>query len=117
MTEPIQVVAQIPEAMSVMLLDEAAVEQRLTGSSDEALTLQKPAPNDAIKFFHRTDRRASIKQRPDGMAKALSDMIGSEWKESRNQRHEGRVSSMVHAEFDHESLFCFCRARASCCRL
>jgi putative SOS response-associated peptidase YedK len=51
-TEPNQVVAPIhPKAMPVLLLDEAAVEQWLTGSSEEALALQKPAPDDAIELL------------------------------------------------------------------
>jgi putative SOS response-associated peptidase YedK len=34
----------------LLLLDEAAVEQWLTGRNEETLTLQKPAPDDAIEL-------------------------------------------------------------------
>lgn len=37
-----------PKAMPVLLLDEAAAEQWLTGSDAEALLLQRPAPVDAL---------------------------------------------------------------------
>lgn len=50
-TEPNAVVAPIhPKAMPVLLLDPAAVEQWLTGSDADALALQKPTPDDAIKL-------------------------------------------------------------------
>jgi len=48
-TTPNSVVAPIHEkAMPVLLLDEAQREAWLTGTMDEALKLQRPAPNDAI---------------------------------------------------------------------
>jgi putative SOS response-associated peptidase YedK len=51
-TEPNQVVAPIhPKAMPVLLLDKAAVEQWLTGSSEEALALQRPAADDALELL------------------------------------------------------------------
>jgi len=51
-TEPNAVVAPIhPKAMPVLLLDQAAVEQWLTGSEAEALALQQPANDDAIELL------------------------------------------------------------------
>ena len=51
-TEPNQVVAPVhPKDMPVLLLDKAAVEQWLMGSSDEALALQRPAPDDAVELL------------------------------------------------------------------
>jgi putative SOS response-associated peptidase YedK len=48
-TEPNAVVAPIhPKAMPVLLRDSAAMERWLTASNDDALELQKPAPDDAL---------------------------------------------------------------------
>lgn len=49
-TEPNAVVATVhPDAMPVLLLDETARKTWLTGSLEDALTLQRPAPNDALR--------------------------------------------------------------------
>jgi putative SOS response-associated peptidase YedK len=48
-TEPNRVVAPIhPKAMPVLLLDNDAIERWLTAANDDALALQKPAPDGAL---------------------------------------------------------------------
>lgn len=50
-TEPNSIIAPIHEkAMPVLLLDEAEREKWLTAPMDEALQLQRPAPNDAVQI-------------------------------------------------------------------
>jgi putative SOS response-associated peptidase YedK len=50
-TAPNEVVKPVhPKAMPVLLLDEAVREVWLTGSIDEALALQRPAAEDAVRI-------------------------------------------------------------------
>lgn len=44
-------VRPLQQAMPVLLFDKAAVEQWLTGSNADALTLQRPAPDEAIEVL------------------------------------------------------------------
>jgi putative SOS response-associated peptidase YedK len=49
-TEPNKAVAPVhPKAMSVMLLDKEVRETWLNGTTEDALALQRPAPNTALK--------------------------------------------------------------------
>lgn len=47
-----------PKAMPVLLLDNAAIERWLTATNDDALGLQKPAPDDAL-ILHSAERKAA----------------------------------------------------------
>lgn len=50
-TEANSIVAPIhPKAMPVLLLDKAARETWMTGSLEEALALQRPAPENAVRI-------------------------------------------------------------------
>jgi putative SOS response-associated peptidase YedK len=50
-SEPNSIVAPIhPKAMPVLLLDESARETWLNGTMDEALALQRPAPDGTLKI-------------------------------------------------------------------
>jgi putative SOS response-associated peptidase YedK len=50
-TEPNALVAPVhPKAMPVLLLDEGASETWLTGTVEDALALQRPAPEDALRI-------------------------------------------------------------------
>ena len=56
MTTSNAVVATIqPKAMPVLLFDSGAIEQWLTGTNEDALLLQKPAPNDALELLPLPD--------------------------------------------------------------
>jgi putative SOS response-associated peptidase YedK len=58
-TEPNAIVAPIhPKAMPVLLLDDAACEQWLSGTNEEALALQKPANDDTILLLPPTKKAA-----------------------------------------------------------
>jgi putative SOS response-associated peptidase YedK len=60
-TEPNAIVAPIhPKAMPVLLLDQAARETWMTGSIDEALALQRPAAEDAVRIVATGEKSDGI---------------------------------------------------------